>query len=115
MMQTRWMLYLEDGDTLRLLTGVPRAWLKAGAQLAVKNAGGYFGPLTFAVAVSADGKNVQVTIECPGDRRPRGVELRVPHPQEQKALSVEGGKYEATTETVHIVAFDGRAVLRLSY
>ncbi len=115
LMQTRWMLYLEDGDTLRLLPGVPRAWLKAGAQLAVKNAGSYFGPLTFAVAVSSDGKNVQVTIECPGDRRPRGVELRVPHPQEQKALSVEGGKYEATTETVHIVAFDGRAVLRLSY
>ena len=28
LMQTRWMLWLEDGDTLKLLPGVPRAWLE---------------------------------------------------------------------------------------
>ena len=30
LMQTRWMLYLEDGDRLRLLPGIPRRWLAAG-------------------------------------------------------------------------------------
>ena len=30
LMQTRWMLWLEQGDTLRLLAGIPRAWLEHG-------------------------------------------------------------------------------------
>ena len=35
LMETRWMLYLEEGQTLRLLTGVPRAYLEDGKTVAV--------------------------------------------------------------------------------
>jgi len=34
-MQTRWMLYLEDGETLKLLSGVPRKWLEDGKSIKV--------------------------------------------------------------------------------
>ena len=53
LMETRWMLYLEEGDTLRLLAGAPRAYLQPGATLSVHRAASYFGPLSFAVVASA--------------------------------------------------------------
>jgi hypothetical protein len=115
LMETRWMLYLEHGDTLRLLAGVPRAWLKPGARIAVEKAGSYFGPLSFAVTVSPDGEKVHATVDCPGDRRPRAVELRVPHPSGQPARAVEGGVYDAATETVRMDAFTGHADVVLHY
>lgn len=115
LMETRWMLYLERGDTLRLLAGVPRAWLKPGARIAVEKAGSYFGLLSFEVTVSPDGKEVRATIDCPGDRQPRAIELRVPHPSGQPARAVEGGVYDAASETVRIESFDGHAVLNLQF
>ena len=39
------MLWLEDGDTLRLLSGVPSAWLENGKEIKVTNAASYFGGL----------------------------------------------------------------------
>jgi hypothetical protein len=115
LMETRWMLYLEEGDTLRLLRGVPRDWLRPNAAVSVTNAASYFGPLSFAATVSPDGKVVRLTIECAGERRPRTVEIRVPHPQGQPARSVEGGTYAAETETVSVRDFSGHAEIVLRY
>lgn len=115
LMETRWMLYLEEGDTLRLLAGMPRAYLKSDAQLSVKNAGSYFGALSFAVKVSPDGNAMHVTIDCPGDWSPRAIEIRVPHPEGKKAQSVEGGTYDAATETVRIDDYSGQAILDLRF
>ena len=115
LMQTRWMLYLEAGDSLRLLAGAPRAYFEPGTHLSVENAGSYFGPLSFATAVSADGGEIRATIDCPGDRHPRTVNLRVPHPRGQRAAEVSGGDYDAATETVRIGGFSGHATVMLRY
>ena len=32
-METRWMLYLEEGQTLKLLSGIPRKWLENDKQI----------------------------------------------------------------------------------
>ncbi len=109
LMETRWMLYLERGDTLRLLGGVPRAYLRPGATVGVKAAASYFGPMTFSVTTAADGQSVRVIVDCPGDRRPRTVEVRVPHPSGKPATATTAGSYKADTETLRFEMFDGHA------
>jgi hypothetical protein len=115
LMETRWMLYLEDGDTLRLLAGVPRAYLEPGATVSVSNAASYFGPLTFAVIVSRDGREIKVTVDCHGVRRPRLVELRVPHPLGLRPVAVAGGEYLPDREILRLPDFTGHAAAGLRY
>ncbi len=115
LMQTRWMLYLEANDTLRLLAGVPRAWLRPGGAIAVERAASYFGPLSFRVEAAADGRSLRATIDCPGDRRPRRIVLRVPHPDGHRPAGVTGGSYDAATESMVLDAFTGHAEVSLRY
>ncbi len=111
LMETRWALYLEDGDTLRLFAGVPRAWLQPGARIAVRGGASWFGPLTFALEVSADGSEFSVVVECPGDRRPRRLIVRIPHPSGQPCVSVTGGNWQPGTENIAVTGFTGRAAV----
>jgi hypothetical protein len=115
LMETRWMLYREEGKTLRLLTGVPRAYLQPGATVAVDKAASYFGPLSFNVAVSADGHEIKVFVSCPGTRRPRTLEIRVPHPTGRPVAKVSGGTWKPESETVRVVNFTGQAEVVLRY
>lgn len=115
LMQTRWMLYLESGETLRLLAGIPSGYLMPGSIVAIDNASSYFGPLTFRVEVSEDGRSVHTTIDCHGERRPRSIELRIPHPTHRHAIAVKGGEYNGTKEVVTIGSFDGHADVTVTY
>ena len=115
LMETRWMLYLEEGHTLRLLAGAPRAYLEDGKTVAVENAASYFGPLSFRVESHAAQGLIRATVSCAGDRHPDVVEFRVPHPDGLRAKSVEGGVYDPTTETVRIAPFRGAATITLQY
>ncbi len=115
LMETRWMLYLEDGDTLRLLAGAPRAYLAPGAHVGVTHAASYFGPLSFAVNVDADARIVRATIDCPGERRPATVEIRLPDARGRRARSVTGGSYSAENETVRLEHFAGHAEIALEF
>lgn len=115
LMDTRWMLYLEAGETLRLFAGAPRAWFAPGATISVQGAASYFGPLSFASVVAADGRSVRVTVEATSTRAPRTLEIRVPHPTGQRARSVTGGAYAPATETVRLERFSGRAEIELKY
>jgi hypothetical protein len=115
LMETRWMLYLERGETLSLFRGVPREWLRSGETISVKNAASYFGVLSFELKVAADGNEVVVRVECSGERRPQNIDIRVPHPSDRPARSVQGGAYDAATETVRVEQFNGSAEIRLRY
>lgn len=115
LMETRWMLYLEEGDTLRLFAGVPRAWLQPGARVAVRNGASSFGPLDLRLEVSADGREVAMTVACTSPRRPRALSIRIPHPRGSTALSATGGIYDPASECVRVVDFSGRAVVRVSF
>jgi len=115
LMETRWMLYLEDGRTLRLLAGAPRAYLADGQTIAVEHAASYFGPLSFRVESHAARNEITATVNCPGERRPEVVLLRVPHPAGLRAKSVTGGTYDAATETVRLEHFSGTAEITLRY
>ena len=114
LMQTRWMLYLEHGSTLRLLSGIPRAWLAEGQTITLRDVASYFGRLSLEVTADLGRGEIGAVVRCPGERRPQRVELRLPHPQGLRAKSVLGGAYEAARETVVIEPFAGeaRVVLR---
>ena len=109
LMQTRWMLWMEQGETLRLLPGVPRAWLEHGKRIELRDVATYFGPARLTVRSLVDDGVIEAAVDCGGERRPKSVLLRLPHPEGRKALGVEGGQYDERMEMVRIDDFGGSA------
>jgi len=115
LMQTRWMLYMEQADTLRLLPGVPRRWLEDGNQITLEGVRSYFGPISLAVTSRTATGAVEASIACDSPSRPRVVIIRLPHPEGKRAARVEGGAYDPATESVVISNFAGAAAVRIEY
>lgn len=115
LMQTRWMLYFEDGDTLHLLATVPRDYLADGKTISVENVSSYFGPLSFRVDSDLAHGVIRAHVTCAGPRHPRTVEFRLPHPTGARATSVEGGIYDAARELVRLENFTGEADVVLRF
>jgi len=113
LMQTRWMLYLEEGDTLKLLPGVPRAWLVPGNHIRLQRVATYFGPVSLEVEASKS--VIRATVECHSPRRPAIIELRLPHPEERRPTRVTGGRYLPETETLRISGLRGRGGVSLHF
>lgn len=115
LMQTRWMLYMEDGATLRLLNTIPRKWMEDGKTIELSGVQSYFGPLTVKVnSVLAKGY-IEATIECNSDRKPKEVTIRLPHPDGKKAIKVTGGEYNPDTETITVNSFSGKANVKVEF
>jgi hypothetical protein len=101
---------------LRLLPAVPRRWLEHGKRIELREVASYFGPVTLRVESRLQSEGtIRAEVECRSDRRPKRIELRLPHPDGQKARSVTGGKYDAERETVLIAPFKGRASVRATF
>ncbi len=115
LMQTRWMLWLEEGATLRLLAGIPRAWLKDGQHIAVEQVATYFGALTMQVHSHVAVGTIEAQVALEGHRPPAAIVIRLPHPDGLKAVSVSGGVYDPATETVRIEPFNGHAEVTLRF
>jgi hypothetical protein len=115
LMETRWMLYLEENQTLKLLAGVPRKWLENGKEIEITKVASYFGPLSFRVVSNIDKGYIEATIDCKSERMPQQVILRIPHPSFKKPVKVTGGLYNDADETVIIKPFYGMASIRLEY
>jgi hypothetical protein len=115
LMQTRWMLYMEEGDTLLLMPGIPRRWLEAGKEIILDNMASYFGTFTIRIISDLENHNIRATIRWNTDRKPGTVILRLPHPGYEKAVSVAGGVYDPDKETVRIEPFKGEAMVTLKY
>ena len=115
LMETRWMLYMEHGSTLRLLAGIPRKYMEDGKKIELKKVASYFGPLSLTAASKLKQGHMQATVLCDSERRPRRVELRLPHPAGAKAKKVDGGVYDSKTEKVTIEPFGGSAEVRLDF
>lgn len=117
LMQSRWMLYLEENNTLKLFSAIPRAWLDAGQKVSIDNAVCYFGKLSVSAKADDNGRGITAKVCCkPGKLQalPEKVLFRLPHPQ-LKPVSVSGGTYDAATETVVIDNFKGCAEVSLKF
>lgn len=108
LMQTRWMLYLEDGGRLRLLPGIPRRWLAAGQRIIIERAHSYFGE--FTLRVTSDGSTVTVDVTGDIDRQPADIAVRLPHPNGPRTATVTNGTYDPTTECLMLSGY-GRSVV----
>ncbi len=115
LMQTRWMLYQEHGTTLSLLAGIPRRYLEPGKTIELNRVATYFGPLSLRVHADESGHTISAEIECNSGRKPKMVVFRIPDPLHRKAVNVEGGEYDATSETVVIRNFAGSARITAQY
>ena len=115
LMQTRWMLWMEQGNALKLLAGVPRAYFEDGKHIEIKRAASYFGPVSLKTESRLSDGRIVATVECGLDRGLKRVELHLPHPQGRRPTSVTGGKYNPDTETVTVEPFNGRAEVVLAF
>jgi hypothetical protein len=115
LMDTRCMLYLEKGETLELLPGIPRSYLETGKRIDLKNVVSYFGPFSLHVESHLDSGRIQAAVAFLTDRRPKRLELRLPHPEGRKAAWVKGGAYDPQTERVSVEPFHGRAEVTVGF
>jgi len=115
LMQTRWMLYMERGQTLGLLAGVPRAYLEDGKNIEMKRAASYFGPVSLKAESKLSDGRIVAAVECPVERGLKRVELRLPHPEGRRPTSVSGGQYNPETEKVTVEPFGGHSEVVLRF
>ena len=115
LMETRWMLYLEDGKDLKLLPGIPGKWLEGRNTIDIKNVASYFGPVSFSVNADSEKGIIEAEVSCRQERKPARVIFRIPHPEGKIPVSVSGGEYDKSTESVIISNFSGSARILLKY
>lgn len=116
LMRCRWMLYLEDGCSLRLLPGVPRAWLEDGKTISVDGVQSHFGRLSYKVESKVGVNRIKVSVNLDGACMPEQLIVRIPHPcEDRKAISVSCGCYDAAAETVTLDGFTGYADFEVVY
>ncbi|MBA4388378.1 MAG: hypothetical protein C0404_10380 [Verrucomicrobia bacterium] len=115
LMQTRWMLWLEEGNALSMLKAIPRRWLEDGKTISLKNVATYFGPVSLHVESKLAEGLIRATMECRGTRKPKEIRIRLPHPDGRKAVSVLGGIYDAATETVVVRQFMGKTMVEVRF
>ena len=116
LMQTRWMLYMEEGETLSLLKTIPRDWMGDGKEIILEDVKSYFGPINLDIKSHVGDGYIEAYINCDDTtRRPNSVHLRIPHPENRAPKSVIGGKYDKKTETIVISDFTGEKNVRIEY
>jgi hypothetical protein len=110
------MLRREAGDTLKLLPLIPRKWMEDGKRITMTKLPTRFGPVSLHVESKlVSDRAIHAVVECSGPRKPKTVEVRLPHPDGQLAVSVEGGTYDPQRETVRIERFKGKATVTLRF
>ena len=115
LMETRWMLYMEQTDTLKLLPGIPRMWMEDGKTVSIEGMRSYFGPIFLHVNSKTGAGVIEGEITCNSMYKPRVVIIRLPHPDGKKARSVTGGTYDPLSESILINDFTGSASVRAEF
>ena len=117
LMRSRWMLYLEDGDHLSIMPGVPRRWLAHGKSIDVRGMKSYFGSIDLHVESNVDDGMITISVEISDLKRslPERVTVHVPHPAGAKARAVSSGSYDPDSETVRVDDFSGELRLEANW
>lgn len=115
LMQTRKMLYMEEGPELKLLPGIPRVWLEHGKQIELQNVASYFGLFSLKVESQLEKGIIRATLQFDPDRSPQTVLLRLPHPDGRRPREIIGGTYEADKESVRIDTLHGEVTISLRF
>jgi hypothetical protein len=88
MMWLRMMFIQEEGDTLSLGRGLPRAWVGSERGVAIRGAATHFGPMSFALRAEEGGRRIVAEIDPPVRRPPAKIVVRFRHPGAARLLGV---------------------------
>jgi hypothetical protein len=111
------LLIREEGDTLWLGQGIPRAWLEPGKHVGATAAPTSFGPVTYRIDAEADG-TMRARIDPPTRRVPATIKLRLRHPEGRKIASAEASgpaDFEAAGETITLKGLAAPIDLRIRF
>lgn len=111
----RYLLLREEGDTLVIGPGIPRAWLNKG--IVCEGMPTYFGPVSFKIAPDPDGA-ITAIIDAPSRHTPAVIDLRIRHPENRRIASVTvNGKehLDFENESVKIINASGRIEIRATF
>jgi len=101
LMQTRWMLYIEEGDCMNMLSMAPRRWFEHGKEISIENMSCYFGKISLRVSSRLETGHIacEMIFHDP-ERKPPKLKIRIPHPDGKKAIGSSAGVYDPSSETV---------------
>jgi hypothetical protein len=85
----RQMLVREQGDTLYLASGAPRAWFGAGRKIEFTLAPTYFGQVSLAIEAHPESGRVDATVNVPPSFRGKHIQLRLRSPENRRIARVE--------------------------
>jgi hypothetical protein len=114
----RAFLLREEGDSLHLAMGAPRAWFAPGQSFGVRGMASFFGPVTYRVQSGPS----EITVRCALDegRAPREVvaHLRRPGCQAIRRVTVDGAAHAdlgAGGKVVRVTGLSGEVTIRAEY
>jgi hypothetical protein len=114
------LLVMEDGESLWVARGTPRAWLEQGRKIAVANAPTVFGLLAYELSSDVDAGRITATLQLLERLPLESVVLRLRHPQAtpMKSVTVNGhpwSRFDTARETIRLTRLKGRAVVVATY
>jgi len=114
------LLVMEDADSLWLARATPRAWLRQGRKISVKNAPTHFGAVGYGIVSDADNGKITATVEMPSRNPPKSVLLRFRHPKAlpMKSVTVNGSPwadFDPVKEVISLHDVTGTVKLEANY
>jgi hypothetical protein len=85
----RQMLVREQGDTLYLASGTPRAWFGEGRKIEFTGAPTYFGQVSLTIEAHPESDRVDATVDVPPSFRGKHIKLRLRSPENRRIARVE--------------------------
>ena len=116
----RGMLVMEEGSSLWLARGTPRAWLRQGEKIAVQNMPTHFGTVDYEIVSDVDHGRITATVTMPSRRLPNVVLLRLRHAKAaaMQRVIVNGEvwkDFDAAREFVRLYGMAGRVRVEAAY
>jgi len=116
----RLMLVMEDGDSLWLARGAPRAWLGQGKRIAVSHAPTFFGEVSYSIMSDVSSGRIEAAIDLPPGRPPQAVFLKLRHPAGTRirAVLVNGRPwtdFDPARELITLKGLTGRVTVTASF
>jgi hypothetical protein len=116
----RHLLIMEEGEDLWLARATPRAWLKQGGKIAVKNAPSYFGTVDYEIVSDVDHGKITAVIDMPGRKSPRSVFVRLRHPEQTpiKSVTVDGKPwkhFDRQRDLIDLTGLKGKIEVTVGY
>jgi len=114
------LLVMEDGTTLWLARGTPRAWLEQGKTIAIRNAPTHFGAMAYEIVSDVDNGKITAKVELPSRKALKEVILRFRHPKQASLMSVTvNGKdwkhFDPAKETITLTGLAGTVAVTAQY